>query len=428
MAANVIVYTKRMDFKTLLEIECKGLTGFSPVIKDSVEDLKSFLSLGSDVEILVVDDPQNNVMNSIDQNGSAKNILVLSDMAVSQNKTKSFPTSKVEALINQLKSILSPNGSSQEGYISIPIDSFIHFKILPFDLFIKISEGKFLKRIPANEDIDETTITAFKAKGIKELHFERKFNRDFSMMLLNNMINKVESDYSSSDAKSKATNEVFLTTKEIVQSVGLPPKVIQVCESVMDRITQDVKSNKDKFSNYITDIKGTSNVNFQFRFIELSSFIATQMVEVMNEGNKEEQIKTIVFASFFSDISLTEASQLEYRTMASMKDLWDEDKKLISEHAFKASEVVTKYKNAPAMAGEIIKQHHGSLDGKTLPTTISDSLLPLAKCLMASQELSFNILKNPSVAASQVIKATIKKFEGTALHPYLKIMDESAGK
>jgi hypothetical protein len=428
MAANVIVYTKRMDFKTLLEIECKGLTGFSPVVKDSVEELKSFLNLGSDIEILVVDDPQNDVMSFLDQESSAKNILVLSDKAVSKNQTKSFPSNGVETLINHLKTILSPNGANQEGYISIPVDSFIHFKILPFDLYIKISEGKFLKRIPANEDIDESTITAFKAKGITEMHFERKYNRDFSMMLLNNMINKVESDYSSEDAKNKATNEVFLTTKEIVQSVGLPPKVIQVCESVMERITQDVTTNKDKFSNYITDIKTSSNLNFQFRFIELSSFIATRMVDVLNEGTKDEQIKTVVFASFFSDISLKESSQLDLRTADSMKDLWEEDKKLIMEHAFKASEVVTKYKNAPALAGEIIKQHHGSLDGKSFPATISDSILPLAKCLMAAQELAFNILKNPSTQASDVIKLTTKKFEGTPIHSYMKIMDESSGK
>ena len=80
-----------MDFKTLLEIECKGLTGFSPVIKDSEEELRSFLTLGSDIEILVVDDPQNNVMNSIDQNSSAKNILVLSDSAVTKKQNKVLP-------------------------------------------------------------------------------------------------------------------------------------------------------------------------------------------------------------------------------------------------------------------------------------------------------------------------------------------------
>ncbi len=426
MSANVVVFTKRMDFKTLLEIECKSLTGFSPVLKDSIEDLKSFLSLGSDIEILVVDDPQNNILTSLPSESQVKNILVLSDEASPANKTTCFPTSAAASLIDHLKKLLSSDRPDQEGYISIPVDSLVHFKILPFALFIKIADGKFLKRIPANEDIDETTIKNFKSKGISEMHFEKKNNRDFSMMLLNNMINKVESEYSSEDAQMKATNEVFLTTKEIVQSVGLPPRVIEVCESVMERITTDVASNKDKFASYITDLKTTSDLNFQFRFIELSSFIATQIVDAINDGGKDDQIKTIVFASFFSDISLKESSHIEHRSEAAIKDLWPEDKKLVLEHAARSSEIVSKYKNAPAMAIEVIKQHHGSPDGKSMPLTPSENILPLAKCLMASQELAFGILKNPSIPAAQVISEITNKYAGSPIHSYLKIFENSS--
>lgn len=425
MSGNVIVFTQRMDFRTLLEIECKGLTGFAPVIKDSFEELKSFLNLGSDIEILVVDDPQDNLMHSLALETQIKNILILSDKKFQLTKSKSFPKNAVEALINHIKTILNPNLNNQAGYISIPVDSLIHFKMLPFDLFIKISDEKYLKRIPANEQIDESTIDGFKFKGITDMHFERKNNRDFSLMLLNNMINKVESDYSSEDAKLKATNEVFLTTKEIVQSVGLPPKVVQVCESVMERITTDVMSHKNNLSSYITETKGTTNLNFQFRFIELSSFIATQIVDVSNNGNKDEQIKTIVFASFFCDISLKGASQLEYRTDESTKDLWHEDKKFIQEHAFRSSEILTKYKNAPGLAGEIVKQHHGSLDGKSIPKRFPDTLLALSKCLIAAQELSYAILKNPNTPVNEVVRAITLKFEGTVIHGPLKLFEDS---
>jgi hypothetical protein len=428
MSANVIVFTQRMDFRTLLEIECKGLTGFAPVIKDSIEELRSFLTLGSDIEILVVDDPQENIVQALAMETQIKNILVLSDKQFQIEKSISFQTNTVESLINHLKTILNPNVSNQTGYISIPVDSLIHFKMLPFDLFIKISEEKYLKRIPSNEEIDESTIKGFKLKGILEMHFERKNNRDFSLMLLNNMINKVESDYSSEDDKFKATNDVFLTTKEIVQSVGLPPKVVQVCESVMERITIDVMSQKDKFSNYITEAKSATNLNFQFRFIELSSFIATQIVDISIDGNKDEQIKTIVFASFFSDIALKESNQLEYRTEESIQDLWVEDKKFIQEHAFRASEIVAKYKNAPGLAGEIIKQHHGALDGKSIPRQYSDNLLPLSKCLIASQELAYGILKNPNVPVEETVHAITQKFKGTVIHAPLKIFEDSIEK
>ena len=425
MSATVIVYTQRMDFRMLLEIECKSLTGQAPVIKDSIEDLLSFLSLCADVDILVLDDPHEDLTPFLPLESRARHVLILSSAAPNPGHGTFFPTGAVEELFKKLKGLLETKSTTQEGYISIPIDSFLHFKILPFDLFIKIAEGKYLKRIPANEEIDELTITAFKSKGLTEMHFERKHNRDFSMMLLNNMINKVESEYSTDAAKFKATNEVFLTTQEIVQSLGLPPRVIQVCESVMDRITSDVTANKDKFSNYITGMQSAMNLSFQFRFIQLSSFIATQIVDAINDGAKADQIKTIVFASFFCDISLKDPKYLEFRTDESLKDLWEEDRKLIVDHALRSSEVILKYKNAPPMAGDIIKQHHGSIDGRGFAPQISETLLPLAKCLIAAQELAFGILKNPSVSVNDVVALVSKKYAGTTIHPHLKLFADS---
>ena len=425
MSANVVVFTKRIEFKTLLEIECKGLTGFAPVVKDSIEELRAFLGLMPQIEVLVIDNSIARKDYSFLEDPQIKNILMLTDAPLEIERCKSFASNAIEPLITYMKNLLSKDTQVQEGYISIPIDSLVHFKILPFDLFVKIGEGKFIKRVHSNEDIDEQVLNGLKAKGVAELHFERKHNRDFSMMLLNNMINKVEDDYSTPEAQLKATNEVFLTTKEIVQSVGLPPRVIQVCESVMERITSDVTINKDKFSTYLADMKTKSTLNFQFRFVELTSFIATQMIEASDEKNKDEDIKTVVFASFFCDISLKDAGQLEYRTGASLRDVWHEDQKIILEHAFKSSEIVAKYKNAPAQAETIVRQHHGSLTGKGFPAVIALELVPLAKCLMAAQELSFAILKNPETPSKDIIKNILKQFSGTPLESYIELFEGS---
>lgn len=425
MTAQVVIYTQRIDFKNLLEFECKSVTGFAPVVKESVEDLQSFLNLMPNLDVLILDNnPAVNDYSFLKENG-IKNILLLSDAAVALQKAKSFPGNAVESLVQHLKGLFSNEQLiSNEGYISIPIDSLIHFKLLPFDLFIKLSEGKFVKRIHANEDIDETVLMNLKSKGVSELHFERKFNREFSVLLINNMINKVESDYTCRDAQLKATNEVFLTTKEIVQSVGLPPKVIQVCESVMERITTDVTKNKDKFSSYLSEIKTKSSLNFQFRLVELTSFIATQMIEAGNNPGKEEDIKKVVFASFFCDISLKDSSHLQYRDEASLKDVWHEDKKLILEHALKSSDVVEKYKNAPEQSHEIVKQHHGAKSGIGFPNVIEADLLPLSVCLMAAQELAFNILKNPDENSKELVARVKAKHSGSALVPYFDLFEK----
>ena len=429
MSSQIIAYTERLDFKTLLDIECKSLTGFAPVVKETVDDLTSLLNLLSDIDILIVDEPNCKAKAKLifdllsSKSQEIKKILFLGEEKVDLTNVKSFPVNQIEDFVSHLKGMLDSSGAQTLEYISVPADSLIHFKVLPFDLYIKISENKFIKRIPANEDVDDSTIEAFKQKGIVDLYFEKKYNRDFSLMLLNNMINKVETDYSTVDAKLKARNEVFVTTKEIVQSVGLPPRVIQVCESVMDSISEDVIKSKDRFGNYLEQVKSQSNLNFQFQLIELTSFIATQLLDNGTEANAE-QIKKVVFAAFFCDIALSDVSHLDCRSEDSLKDLWSEDKQMISEHAQKASLLVSKYKNAPGEVDIIIKQHHGSLDGIGFKP-VSDGLHPLAKCLIASQELAFAILKSPEVAPIETIKRVADNHAGTPIHGLLVSFSES---
>lgn len=433
MTSQIIAFTERFEFKTLLDIECKGMTGFAPVIKDSLDDFQSLLGLLTNIDVLIIDEPSvrgdyDFLLSLIEEKSSSiKNILFVSNELSRINTAKTFPQGEIQKLIDHLKSLLGSGNTQATGYISVPSDSLIHFKILPFDLYIKISEGKYLKRIPANEDIDEATVNAFKAKGITDLYFEKQYNRDFSLMLLNNMINKVERNYSNDAEKIKARNEVFVTTKEIVQSVGLPPRVIQVCESVMESISEDVVKGKDKFSAYLDRMKDQNNLNFQFRFIELTSFIATQIVDQMNENDKAEQTKKVVFAAFFCDISLTDVSQLDYRTEGSIKELWPEDKKAVVEHALKASAIVSKYKNAPIDADIIVKQHHGSTDGIGFPTP-SNLILPLSKCLMAAQELAFAILKQPGKSPESLVSEVVSSFNGSPIHSYLVTFQNSCQK
>lgn len=237
------------------------------------------------------------------------------------------------------------------------------------------------------------------------------------------MINKVERDYDSVDQKLRAKSQVFVTTQEIVQSVGLLPRVIEVCESVMDSISVDVLKGKDKLSTYLTQMK-QSDLSFNYRFVELTSFIAVQLVEAHKFHGQPGEIRKIVFAAFFADISLSEPSQVEYRTIDSIKEFWPEDQKVILEHALKSSQVVSKYKNAPEGADEIIKQHHGSLSGTGLGE-ISDQILPLSRCLMASQEIALGLLKNEGTSPGKVVENLIQKFENTCLKTEFVLFQKS---
>ncbi|MBA2405010.1 MAG: hypothetical protein H0V66_09585 [Bdellovibrionales bacterium] len=429
--SQVMAFTQRIEFKTLLEIECKGLTGFSPVIHQKLEDFVSMLSLLDSVDILIIDEPKDqatfkSLLVGIKlRREEIKKIFFLSNHKVDLTDVKVFALNDVEELLSEIKTLIAPPVASNQGYISIPTDSLIHFKVLPFDLYVKISDDKYLKRIPAHEEIDESTFASFLSRGINDLYYERKYNRDFSLMLINNMINRVEQDYGSIAQKLTATNEVFVTTQQIVEKLGFKPKVIEVCESVLNQISEDVSSGKDSFAKFLEQLRTQVELTFHYRLMELTSFVATQIIDEMEKEGKRERIKKVIFASMFCDYTLMENSQIHIRSADQVSKLLLTEQKIINEHALKASELINQYRNAPYEASLIIKQHHGSMSGVGLPTEISAKILPLSKCLMTAQEVAYQILMESARHPIDVLSDIKLKFIDTPLEDFFVLFEKT---
>lgn len=429
--SQVIAFTQRLEFKTLLEIECRGLTGFSPAIHDKSDDFKSMLDLLSTIDILIVDssddaDAMTSILAHININRDhIQHIFFLTDQEVSLEGARLFKKDHLDEMIQELKSLINPPVSKDQSYISIPIDSLIHFKILPFDLFVKLSDDKFIKRIPAFEEIDDSTFSKFKEKGITELYFERKYNRDFSQMLINNMINKVEQDYSTIEEKLTARNDVYVTTQQIVSKLGFKARVVEVCESVIDQISQDVASGKDSFSKHLNKLRSQQELSFHFRLMELTSFIATQIIDVSEANDRTEKIRKLVFASMFCDYTLKEPGQLHLRSSAQISKLSPNEQKVINDHALTACELVNQYQNAPYESSLIIKQHHGSLTGVGLPPVISSKILPLSKCFMTAQEVAYQILMESYRHPIDVLSDIKLKFIDTPLEDFFVLFEKT---
>jgi hypothetical protein len=430
--SQVIAFTQNINFRTLLEVQCKEITGFSPIIHQTFDEFLNMLSLLESIDIIIIDEPSDNsifvnLLNEvITRQGQFKSIFFRTERNPMLEKSKVFLPQDVESLFNELKSFFKNVENKEQGHISIPIDSLVHFKMLPFDLYVKIGEDKFIKRIPAHEEIDDSTFASFLQKGIVELHYERKYNRDFSVMLINNMINKVEKDYASLDEKLEASNEVYLTTHQIVGKLGFKPKMVEVCDSVLNQIAEDVVKGKDNFSKFLEQLRTKTNLSFRYRLMELTSFIGTQMIEATENGEPHrEMIKKLIFSSLFCDITLKHNDQIHVRRPDQVLKLSQVEQKEVNEHALRSSELVNKYQAAPLEASVIIKQHHGSLNGVGIPLEISPKILPLAKCLMAAQEISYQMLLESHRHPIDVLSDVKLRFIDTPLDEYMEIFESS---
>ncbi len=429
--SQVVVFSKSPEFRMLLDLECKSVGGFTPLIRDSFDEFQSLIGLIDKIDILIIDEPEDqvlfkNLINLTNEKlSSFKQIFVLSNSDVLIRTAKVFEKKNIEALVDEFKHLLGDVNNQEEGFISIPISSLFHFTILPFDLFVKIGEGKFIKRIPAHEEIDKTTFSSFLQKGMTDLFFERKFNRDFSKMLINSMINQIERDFNSIDEKLEAADNVFQTTQQIISKLGLKPKIVEVCQSVLNQIFSDVSGGKDAFAKFLDQLRIQSDLHINYRLMELTCFTATQILNEIDQGVDPEKVKRLIFTSMFCDFCLNEPQQINIRSAEQMLKLPVQSQKAINEHALRASELILSYESAPLEAASLIKQHHGSPNGIGFPTEISPKILPLAKIFMVAQEVAYQILIQSYRPPIDILSDLKSKYIDTPLEDYFVLFVKS---
>jgi hypothetical protein len=428
---QIFAYTECPDFHALLEVECKEYTGVRPIIHSSVEDLKNMLGLFPTIDVLVLDFPDNvtkifELRDLLLKNTKrVKKAFVLGNEKGSTGNVQLFTRMEIMDLFGELRMIGEPEASIPSGWTTIPFCTLVHFKSVPFDLYLRLSDKRYVKRIHAHEEIGEELLASLHEKGVTEMFCEKKHNRDFSMMLINNMINKVDRSYGSIKEQLKAQEEVFGTTKEIIHQLGLSGRVIEVCEATIERMCLDVLSTPDEFAAHLLNLKNDKNLMFHFKLINLTNYIGTQLILEMKLSNTEEQVRKLVFASFFCDMTLKNPAFHKIRKTEDTSGLSQEEFNEVNFHALQASELVSQYRNIPKEVSLVIRQHHGSFGGMGFPVEKSGQLLPLSKILIISQDLAYTILTNADAPILETLREFLKEHHSSGLKDLLKLMESS---
>ncbi len=414
----------------LLEIECKEISGQKPVIYSSMEDFSNMLSLFSEIDMLIVDLPDDahriSVVTEFILNNQSrlKKTFVVGQESDQQGEIRRYKRSEISEMFEELRALCGGEIKKNQ-WSSIPLSALIHFTSVPFDLYLRLSDKRFVKRVNANEEFGKETLVSMEQKGIEELHFDKRFTRDFSMMLINNMINKVDRSYDNFFTELHAQDEVFKTTKEIIQDLGLSGRVVEVCDAAIDKMTADVMSQKDVFADFLLSLKNDQTMAFHFKLVNLTNYIGTQLILQMNLPNTEEQVKKFVFASFFCDMTLKKPEFFYKRKTEDTLNLPGEDQVQVNLHAYNASEVVSGYKNISKETSLIIRQHHGSFSGIGFTQDKSAQLLPLARILIVSQELAFSILTNADAPILDTLRSFVKIHKVKGLIDLMNVLEAS---
>lgn len=435
---QLIIFTKDESLKSFLEMEIKNLTDTIPVITDSSEYFITITSMFDDLEAVIICEVDLDIINALNSRETrVKKILEINRtnssqpqsikcdhyLQLSHQKIADFKNSFSKFFMETSNLVNEVNEGTE--LLSVPLMSLTHFKFAPCAFYIKNSlRNKILNK---DEEITREKVLDFLKKSYDEVYFLKSENKDFTALLINGMINKVEKDYPNIEEKLQSNNEVYHTTRELASKLGFPTKVIQVVTAIIEKIAEDAIRENILLRDYILRLRNNDDLGFRFRFAELSSIIAVRIVQNIPAAG-QDPVNKVVFACLFCDMTLKDRSHIHVRTTEDLAKFPIETQKEISKHAYDASEIAAKSKNVPFESDKLIRQHHGAHNGIGFPKKIAPQISPLALVIFAAQEIAYEALIDGQKNIHQICHLLNQKHTNTTLLNYFKVFEDSISK
>lgn len=309
-------------------------------------------------------------------------------------------------------------------FISMPTKVFLHFQLIPFDLFLMV-DSRFVKLINAHEKFDRQKIEAYLCKGVNDLYFEKDHRTTFSSLLLGQLKNRLQKPTKSFTDKTQSSSEVYGTISDIVIQLGIKPKVMEVCLLAVETLEKEVAvANKNELNKYLKLLKTEKKFEYRYKLVQLTALCCFSILDQLNWPSKTEIGKKLIFAAYFCDFTL--APELSHvRTTADFHNLKSEDQSMVGGHAMRAAELLRSVMGVSTDVVRIVLQHHGSTNGIGLRDQFNESIGPLSMILIVSQEFSSRMLQEAISSHVSVLAELKEHFSDSKLLEYAQKLESS---
>lgn len=276
-------------------------------------------------------------------------------------------------------------------FCKISIDDFVSGKEIKFDIYIRLSEEKYVKIAHEGENISLDRIQAYKSKGLQYLYMR---NEDFKRYMGFNLalMSAVNSHKTISVEKKRAflkhTSEVILENlflngvdeeafngaKAIVES-----SVALLCEpdSMMDLL---------KLLNHHSDFLYAHSLG-----VSVYSVMIGKQVDWYSPAN----IHKVAMGGLLHDIGKKELPQ-EFM-LKQRKDYTLEDVLLYESHPQRGMEILSQLPLVPSDVLQVVLQHHEHCSGLGFPMRLKRTHIhPMARVVAVADEFCNLVLKSPN--------------------------------
>jgi len=281
-------------------------------------------------------------------------------------------------------------GANEGDYCKIKTQLLLSVCPLKGDIFIRLSESKFVKLFREGDAFDMNDMEKYTVKkGVNYLYllkkdiqeFIEKYNADLQKIMMNAQNLNIEE-------AAKLHESIYETAQEIGSRVGFTKDVQQLARA-HTQLTIKQMGKSPKLSTLLQKIK-----SYQGQYIGSHSAIIGYMACAIAshlEWGSEVTFHKLTLAAFLHDVVLTDHKLAHCNSLEEVKKLGYKPEVVTAykQHPILSSQIARQFHEVPADVDVIILQHHERPDGSGFPRGLAHSYIaPLAMVFMVAHDMA----------------------------------------
>jgi hypothetical protein len=289
-----------------------------------------------------------------------------------------------------VKHSILPNPEDDRNFCKIRTKLLLSVCPLESDIYIRLSESKYLKLFRQGDNFDLGDMEKYTVKKGVEFLFIRKNNiQDFIRKYQAELASYLERKPEMGMEEVLQVNEsVYETIQSLSGSLGFTPQVQEMAKTQV-QLTLKAMGKSPRLSKIFEKLE-----SYQGKYIAthstLCGFLACAIASQMKWGS-DTTFHKLTLAAFLHDITLNnhELAACDSLDILSKGGFTDEEKKAYKSHPFQAAEVAKQFNEVPPDVDSIIAQHHERPDGSGFPRGLaSNYIAPLSAIFIVAHDMT----------------------------------------
>lgn len=371
--------------------------------------------------------------SSLQEMGHDTPVLVIGDGALPP-KGATGPLKGSLNLKSVIKGAAQALGITAQEMVSKKVDDFYpidahYFEWISYPFFAIYgldSKGTRMQVFDANTPLDKMLVKEI-ARLSNGVFFVNKLDRlkMVDQITAELMATLDDKDLNPDEQIQAAESNLQLLSQKLL-SLGITEETITLARKGMNAMAGNTKK-YPKLGNLLKRLL-ENEASYLFRHTQVVTYVALHIVRNIDWGTPEQEEK-ISFIAFFHDIALEDETQARIKSREELRlaGFDSKVKELVEKHAQTAAELVHHYPHAPMGADQIIRQHHGVLNGIGFSDHFGANLSPLALVFLVAEEYTRIILANdPNLDSKKLIRELRDYFPTNRLQKIIDLVENLA--